>query len=140
MSDNSIRVLVLGDSGVGKTTFINRLTKEEFEKKFLPTGQPSERDHGPFTFIDVSGQDRFTGLRDHLYGNIDAAIVMFDVTSPSTFRNVKWWIDDLRRVFKGKVVVAGNKSESSYRKIYEDVVDISVKNNENLTLLLQYLF
>ena len=101
------KLVLVGDGGVGKTTFVKRHQTGEFEKKYIPTlgVQVSQLSfhttHGIITFNvwDTAGQERFGGLRDGYYLEADCAIIMFDVTSPATYRNVSTWHRDLKRVY-----------------------------------------
>merc|ERR1712204_72574 len=77
----------------------------EFEKKYVATLGVEVH---PLTFYtslaaiiyncwDTAGQEKFGGLRDGYYVGGDCAIVMFDVTSRITYRNVPKWFQDLHR-------------------------------------------
>eukprot|EP00298_Acanthocystis_sp_HF-20_P018509 c21979_g2_i2.p1 GENE.c21979_g2_i2~~c21979_g2_i2.p1 ORF type:complete len:148 (-),score=52.78 c21979_g2_i2:66-509(-) len=83
------------------------------------------------------------GLRDAYYINASAAIIMFDVTSLETYKNVQDWYKDLVRVADGiPIVLTGNKVDSKNRKVKLKQItfhrkkslqyyDISAKSNYN---------
>merc|ERR1712010_219973 len=72
---------------------------------------------GPLKFNvwDTAGQERFGGLRDGYYIQGQCAIVMFDVTSRITYKNVPNWHRDLTRVCENiPIVLTGNKFEKPF--------------------------
>ena len=100
---------------------------------------------GPIKFNvwDTAGQERFGGLRDGYYIQGQCAIVMFDVTSRITYKNVPNWHRDLTRVCENiPIVLTGNKVEIKDRKVKAKQItfhrkknlqyyDISAKSNYN---------
>ena len=63
-----------------------------------------------FNTWDTAGQEKFGGLRDGYYINGQCAIIMFDVTSRITYKNVPTWHKDLVRVCENiPIVLCGNK-------------------------------
>lgn len=128
---NSVKVALIGDGGVGKTSLVLRQCNGKFEKKYIPT---MGTDVHPVTLFgqtyniwDCAGQEKFGGLRDGYYIRADACICMFDYTSKSTFDSVPEWIKSFLRVSPGKpVIIVGNKS---------DLPSIKVKNSHITKLL-----
>jgi GTP-binding nuclear protein Ran len=100
---------------------------------------------GPVIFNcwDTAGQEKFGGLRDGYYIGGQAAIIMFDVTSRVTYKNVPNWYKDLVRVCEQMpIVLCGNKVDCNDRKVRpKDIFfhrkknlqyyDISAKSNYN---------
>eukprot|EP00761_Pharyngomonas_kirbyi_P011382 gb/GECH01011407.1/.p1 GENE.gb/GECH01011407.1/~~gb/GECH01011407.1/.p1 ORF type:complete len:218 (+),score=47.05 gb/GECH01011407.1/:1-654(+) len=145
------KLLLVGDGGVGKTTFVKRHKTGEFEKKYIATigVEVSSLDFytsmGPVVFNvwDTAGQEKFGGLRDGYYINGQAAIIMFDVTSRPTYKNVPVWHKDIVRVCENiPVVLCGNKVDVQDRKVKPKQItyhrkknlqyyDISAKSNYN---------
>merc|ERR1712054_10550 len=90
------KLVLVGDGGVGKTTLVKRHLTGEFEKKYIPTlgveVHPLKftTNCGPLVFNvwDTAGQEKFGGLRDGYYIQGQCAIIMFDVTSRITYKNV----------------------------------------------------
>ena len=132
------KLVLVGDGGVGKTTFVKRHQTGEFEKKYVPTMgvQVSQlrfqTTRGPIVFNiwDTAGQERFGGLREGYYLESQCAIIMFDVTSPATYKNVANWHRDLVRVCPGiPIVLVGNKIDVQDRKVPAKRVTFHKKNN-----------
>ena len=120
------KVVVVGDGGVGKTTFLKRHISGEFEKLYIAT-QGVEvsaitfyTSHGPIrlNLWDTAGQEKLGGLREGYYIGANAAILMFDVTSRITYKSVPKWYKDLTRVVEAlPIVMVGNKVDVKDRKI-----------------------
>ena len=147
----TFKLVLVGDGGVGKTTFVKRHLTGEFEKKYVATlgvevhPLAFTTNRGPITFNvwDTAGQEKFGGLRDGYYIQGQCAIIMFDVTSRITYKNVPTWHKDLVRVCENiPIVLCGNKVDIKDRKVKAKAItfhrkknlqyyDISAKSNYN---------
>ena len=147
----TFKLVLVGDGGVGKTTFVKRHLTGEFEKKYVATlgveVHPLEfhtnRGQLVFNVWDTAGQEKFGGLRDGYYIQGQCAIIMFDVTSRITYKNVPNWHRDMVRVCENiPIVLVGNKVDVKERKVKAKQItfhrkknlqyyDISAKSNYN---------
>ncbi|CAD0091516.1 unnamed protein product [Aureobasidium vineae] len=155
----TFKLVLVGDGGTGKARSsptldfassvdlrIRHLTGE-FEKKYIATLGVEVHPLG-FTTIqfdvwDTAGQEKFGGLRDGYYINGQCGIIMFDVTSRITYKNVPNWHRDLVRVCENiPIVLTGNKVDVKERKVKAKTItfhrkknlqyyDISAKSNYN---------
>jgi len=155
------KLVLVGDGGVGKTTFVKRHLTGEFEKRYVATRgvivYPLRffTNAGPIVFNvwDTAGQEKFGGLRDGYYIMGQCAIIMFDLTARITYKNVPNWYRDLTRVCEGiPIVLCGNKMEvkdknrkvkprhiTFQRKKNIQYYDISAKVNYNFEKPFLYL-
>ena len=96
------KLVLVGDGGTGKTTFMKRHLTGEFEKYVATLGVEvhplvfhTNRGLIKFNVWDTTGQEKFGGLRDGYYIQARCAIIMFAVTSRVTYKNVPNWYRDL---------------------------------------------
>jgi len=147
----SYKLILVGDGGTGKTTFVKRHLTGEFEKKYVATLGVEvhplnfHTNYGQIVFNvwDTAGQEKFGGLRDGYYIQGKCAIIMFDVTSRVTYKSVANWHRDLVRVCENiPIVLCGNKVDIKDRKVKIKQItfhrkknlqyyDISAKSNYN---------
>src|SRR3990167_11185522 len=99
MSIPEFKPVLVGDGGVGKTTFMKSHLTGEFDKKYIATLGVEVKplmfhtNKGPIRFLvwDNAGQGKFGGQQDQYYTQGQCAIIMFDVTSIHTYKNVLDW-------------------------------------------------
>ena len=120
------KLVLVGDGGTGKTTFVKHHLTGEFEKKYVatlgvevhPLVFHTSRGQIKFNVWDTAGQEKFGGLRDGYYIQGQCAIVVFDVTLRVTYKNVPSWHRDLVSVCENiPIVLCGNKLDIMDRRL-----------------------
>lgn len=139
----TFKCVLVGDGGTGKTTFVKRHMTGEFEKKYVATLGVEvhplvfHTNRGPIRFNvwDTAGQEKFGGLRDGYYIQGQCAIIMFDVTSRVTYKNVPNWHRDLIRVCENiPIVLCGNKVDIKDRKVKAKSIVFHRKKNLQVSI------
>ncbi|WP_350262720.1 GTP-binding protein (plasmid) [Pantoea sp. BJ2] len=114
----TFKVALIGDGGVGKTTFIKRFLNAELEKSYHsitsseihPVTFNTNSGEINFEVWDTSGQEKYGRLKDSYYINTHCAIIMWDLLSERSSKNVEYWHRDLVRICENIPIVAvGNK-------------------------------
>ena len=115
----TFKICLIGEGGVGKSTFVKRYLTGEFVKRYVATLGVEvipiqiRTNHGPIVFNvwDCAGQEKFGGLRDGYFIQADAAIIMFDTTSEHTLNKVRDWNTLFTRMVapNSPKVLVGNK-------------------------------
>ena len=139
----TVKVIVSGDGGVGKTSFLNRLVHDSFyEDNKLTRGvdfySKNIKVNGielNFIMWDFAGQSQFkTLLNDFIDGSI-AAVILFDLTRINTIENVYEWIKNLEPFGNLPILLIGTKSDlitsSDTQAIDNYILDI-VNEYENI--------
>jgi Ras-related protein Rab-7A len=94
-----LKLLLLGDTGVGKTSLLNQYVNQEFSAQYKATigsdfsSKQVEIDSRMVTLQiwDTAGQERFQSLGPTFYRGTDCCILVYDVTQAGTYENIKKW-------------------------------------------------
>ena len=128
-SDSVYKVLLLGDSTVGKTCFLMRYTDNTFQEIHMSTIGLDYRlktmtlNSGKQVKVqiwDTAGQDRFRAITKNYYKGAHGIILIYDVTNQLTFENVTNWINQIKEEASDKVTIflVGNKiDDEKNRKV-----------------------
>ncbi|CAL0331116.1 unnamed protein product [Lupinus luteus] len=119
--DYLFKVVLIGDSGVGKSNLLSRFAKDEFRLDSKPTigvefayRNIKVRDKLIKAQIwDTAGQERFRAITSSYYRGAMGALLVYDITRKSSYENVSKWLLELRE-FGGQdmvVILVGNKSD-----------------------------
>lgn len=120
------KIVLLGDAGVGKTTFVKRHLTGEFQKRYEPTQGcemqklrvTTSSGQVVFDFWDTAGKEEYGGLRDGYYIGAKGAIILFDVSNRESIASVQQWLQAFRKVAgDAPVVVVGNKVDVADRVV-----------------------
>lgn len=123
------KIIVIGDSNVGKTCLTYRFCGGEFPEKteatigvdFREKNVTIEGETVKLQLWDTAGQERFRkSMVQHYYRNVHAVIFVYDVTKMSTFESLPTWIDECDRHSLSPDtprVLVGNKCDMSDRKV-----------------------
>jgi small GTP-binding protein len=162
--DKVYKVLLLGDSSVGKTCFMSRYVDDRFEHTHISTIGLDYRlktmkignDNIKIQIWDTAGQDRFKSITRTYFKGANGVLLLYDITSMNSFRNIKNWLDQIKENTSDKLVVVlvGNKCDlDSERQISVDdgkqlaehygikfFFETSVKKNINVNECFEVLF
>jgi small GTP-binding protein len=117
-----LKVVLLGDGGVGKTSLFNRFMGKGFKANYLMTigadfgvKNYNLQDSGEVKFLvtDVAGQQHFKEVRKAFYQGTSGALIVVDVTRPETFQNSIHWLNEAWTHGPGPfpVIFLGNKND-----------------------------
>lgn len=119
--DYLFKVVLIGDSGVGKSNLLSRFTRNEFllESKstigveFATRTLQVEGRTIKAQIWDTAGQERYRAITSAYYRGALGALLVYDVTKPTTFENVSRWLKELRDHADSNIVITliGNKTD-----------------------------
>ena len=136
----SLKILLIGDSQVGKTSLLLKYTEHIFPEEHIATIGVEYKDR----FIirdnynirlqiwDTAGQERFHSITKNIYRNANGVLFVYDITNRESFNNIKNWIRDLQNVGNDvKAAILGNKLdlESNRAISHEEIEEISKEHN-----------
>ncbi|PCH33540.1 ras-domain-containing protein [Wolfiporia cocos MD-104 SS10] len=114
-----VKLVLLGEAAVGKSSVVLRFVSNEFQANKEPTIGAAfltqkcrlEDRVLRYEIWDTAGQERFHSLAPMYYRNAQAAVVVYDVTKASSLEKAKTWVKELQRQANPNIVIAlaGNK-------------------------------
>jgi len=123
------KLVLLGESAVGKSSLVLRFVKGQFHEfqestigaAFLTQTVVLDDTTVKFEIWDTAGQERYHSLAPMYYRGAQAAIVVYDITNADTFTRAKSWVGELHRQARPDIVIAlaGNKSDLGSRRTVE---------------------
>ena len=144
--DTVYKVLLLGDSSVGKTCFLLRYCDRTFQEAHLSTIGLDYRlktmtlknnKNIKLQIWDTAGQDRFRALTKNYYKGANGIILIYDISTTQTFENVKVWINQIKEEANANVIIylVGNKIDLS-----KDKRTVSEEEGQKLADEYKFLF
>lgn len=141
----NLKIVLLGESSVGKTSIVSRYTTGNYQKTNATIGaafftktinltaEDGVHKRVNMEIWDTAGQERYRSLTPIYYRNADAALVVFDVTKPESLRKARSWIDELHEYCSNdrpekeiNIIVVGNKTDLDYEPLDTDQVFVTV--------------
>lgn len=137
--DYNYKIIIIGNSGVGKSNFILKLLGKEFQsdspttigvelfsKYFKVTHSHKEKNYESILKIniwDTAGQERYKSVTSSYYKGAKGVFVLYDLTKQETFESVDEWIKDANLYCQQKpnIMIIGTKSDLSNLKIIDEL-------------------
>ncbi|XP_060582036.1 dnaJ homolog subfamily C member 27-like [Ruditapes philippinarum] len=121
-----IKVVGIGNAGVGKTCLIKHFCESKFSGGYQPTvgvdyGFKIQNVKGYELRVhlwDLSGAPEYIDVRNELYGQTDAVFLVFDVTNQASFESLETWIKEVNKYSGGvqEIVLVANKVDTKSGK------------------------
>ena len=138
---DKVYLFTLGNSAVGKTSFILRYTKNTFNNEYISTVGidfltknallPNGKKYKVF-FYDTAGQEKFLSIALNLMKGAEGILLIYDVTKRNTFEAITGWVESIKEQ-KGEnfpVVLIGNKCDlNEEREVDKEEGENEAKKN-----------
>ena len=120
-ADLLLKIVIIGESGVGKTNLVGRYVHDTFSDEALPTvgvdfTLKTMEIKGKMVktqFWDTAGQEKLKAITTAYYKNANGAILVYDIAKKESFKRLVYWIKELRDSASEnvKVILLGNKND-----------------------------
>lgn len=152
--DHLFKLLIIGDSGVGKSSLLVRFADDSFSGNYITTIGVDFKirtieirgERVKLQIWDTAGQERFRTITATYYRGTHGVVIVYDVSSGESFANVKRWLQEIDQNCEVvNRILVGNKNDDPSRKVvlsedaqkYADSMGIqlfetSAKNNINV--------
>jgi len=139
--DYLYKVVLIGDSGVGKSNLLSRFTRNEFNLEtkstigveFATRSIQLDGKTIKAQIWDTAGQERYRAITSAYYRGAVGALLVYDIAKSQTFKNVERWLAELRENASENIVImlVGNKSDLKHlREVpLETAKEFSEKNS-----------
>ncbi|KAF8211470.1 P-loop containing nucleoside triphosphate hydrolase protein [Mycena galopus ATCC 62051] len=134
------KIVIMGNSGVGKTSLLQRYTLNKFDPKnttstsgaFFVTKKVYVNGlKVRLQLWDTAGQERFRSMAPMYYRGANAALLLYDITNAATFDDIRGWLEELKKNCQPELLIyiVGSKADlSSYRQVTSDLARLSLHN------------
>ena len=119
--DMIFKILVIGDSGVGKSNLLLRYVKNEFASDMRSTVGVEfgtkmlkiDNYDVKAQIWDTAGQERYRAITSAYYKGAKGVLIVYDITKKNTFENVDKWLNDFKMKCDedAAIIIVGNKSD-----------------------------
>ena len=160
--DFQYKILLLGDTSVGKTSLLIRYTDDKFDSDSLPTLGVDvrykylslEKKKIRLDIWDSAGQERFKNLTKNYFHGANGIIFVFDISNKKTFETLKTWLievqkdvsDDVEMIFVGNKIDLNEKREVNFQLLENlgkknniECFETSAKTGEGVEEIFTYL-
>lgn len=152
--DHLFKLLIIGDSGVGKSSLLLRFSDNQFQGTYITTIGVDfkirtidvDGERVKLQIWDTAGQERFRTITATYYRGTHGVLVVYDVTNGESFANVKRWLHEIdQNCEMVSRILVGNKDDDPSRKVVNphdarafasqmgiDLFETSAKENKNV--------
>ncbi|XP_055339144.1 ras-related protein Rab-35-like [Paramacrobiotus metropolitanus] len=124
--DHLFKLLIIGDSGVGKSSLLLRFSDNTFTGSYITTIGVDFKirtleingERVKLQIWDTAGQERFRTITSTYYRGTHGVIVVYDVTNGESFGNIKRWLEEIENNCENvSSILVGNKDDDPERKV-----------------------
>merc|ERR1719433_1607352 len=125
--DGLVKLLMIGDASVGKSSLVQRYVDDRFQLNWIPTigidvrlkSVPLHGKKFKVQVWDTAGQERYRCITENYFRGTDGFCIVFDVTDRSTFDKLQYWLNMGNRAVDLNIprIIVGNKCDLAEQRI-----------------------
>ena len=143
--DYTIKLLVVGDSSVGKTNFISMFIENKFNQAYMTTSGMDLRTSSievknkkiRVQLWDTAGQEKYRAITKNLFLKVQAALIVYDITNEETFNNLKTWVRSIKEECGKQIqmLIIGNKNDLNEERVVDKNIAMEYAKEEKIDYL-----
>ena len=130
--DDILKLVIIGDSGVGKSNYLYRFVEGEFcpiheatvgfDYKSKVSYLPKAKKKVKFQIWDTAGQEKYMSINKNLFQRVQGIILMYDISFEKSFTNLDKWMTVIKQLADGiPLILIGNKIDlENLRKVSKE--------------------
>jgi small GTP-binding protein len=144
-ADFLVKIVLIGDSGVGKTNLFSQFTRDHFNPEskstigveFATKILSVEGKTVKAQIWDTAGQERYRAITSAYYRGAIGAMLLYDITAAPTFASLSRWLKELRENVNPDILVilVGNKSDLSDKRAVSTDEGIGFSKSQSLLFI-----
>ena len=137
-----IKILIIGDSTVGKTNFIKKYVGEKFKEGYfastgidlITTSIKIEGKSFKIQIWDTAGQEKYRAMTKNLFLKTQGIVIIFDISNETSFINLKSWMNDIKEECSADIpmILVGNKLDLEDKRVIDKERAMEFAKNEKL--------
>ena len=142
--DIKLKIMLIGDTNVGKTSLLQKYCNNEFSKNYISTiGIDFQVKYLNINnkkvkvqIWDTTGQERYQILAKNCFNSSDGFVIVYDITNRKSYNNVNNWIEQINETAPNhsKSIIFGNKNDLN------DIREVKLNEGKELAKKYNYKF
>jgi Ras-related protein Rab-21 len=130
----NIKVIIIGDPRVGKTSLLNRLVEDRFDEESISTTGVDMSvvtiNNRKYTLWDTAGQEEYSHITSNFYRNADVVLLLHDITRRESTESLKNWILRVHAYCKSDIpiLILSNKCDLEGKQSTAKIDGVTVKH------------
>ena len=137
-----IKILIIGDSTVGKTNFIKKYVENKFNESYfastgidlITTSIKIEGKSFKIQIWDTAGQEKYRAMTKNLFLKTQGIVILFDISNETSFINLKRWMNEIKDECSRDIpmILVGNKLDLEDKRVIDKERAMEFAKNEKL--------
>ena len=143
--DFTIKLLIVGDTCVGKTNFISVFMGNTFSENYMTTSGIDLKTSSieiknkkiRVQLWDTAGQEKYKAITKNLFLKVQAALIVYDITNEETFNNLKTWVRSIKEECGKQIqmLIIGNKNDLNEERVVDKNIAMEYAKEEKIDYL-----
>ena len=140
--DYTIKLLIVGDSSVGKTNFISMFIENKYVPQYMTTSGIDLKTSSieiknkklKVQLWDTAGQEKYRAITKNLFLKVQGVLILYDITNEKSFTNLKSWVKTIKEECgkQMQIIIVGNKNDLEKNRVVDKNIAIEYAKEEKI--------